>query len=45
MTPEKLVEELDQAVQVPGLANVWVPPIRTGGHLEPLVGDLRPIPR
>jgi Cu(I)/Ag(I) efflux system membrane protein CusA/SilA len=28
MTPEKLVEELDRTVQVPGLANVWVPPIR-----------------
>ncbi|MDZ7590471.1 MAG: efflux RND transporter permease subunit [Rubrivivax sp.] len=28
MTAEKLVEELDRAVQVPGLANVWVPPIR-----------------
>ncbi|MHA6333877.1 efflux RND transporter permease subunit [Qipengyuania sp. CAU 1752] len=28
MTPEKLVDELDRAVQVPGLANVWVPPIR-----------------
>jgi Cu(I)/Ag(I) efflux system membrane protein CusA/SilA len=28
MTPEKLLEELDRAVQVPGLANVWVPPIR-----------------
>jgi len=28
MTPEKLVEELDRAVRVPGLANVWVPPIR-----------------
>ena len=28
MTPEKLVEELDQTVKVPGLANVWVPPIR-----------------
>ncbi len=28
MTPEKLVEELDQAVKVPGLANIWVPPIR-----------------
>ncbi|WP_150298820.1 efflux RND transporter permease subunit [Pseudomonas profundi] len=28
MTPEKLVKELDQAVQVPGLANLWVPPIR-----------------
>ncbi|WP_425259788.1 efflux RND transporter permease subunit [Rubrivivax sp. RP6-9] len=28
MTPEKLVEALDAAVQVPGLANVWIPPIR-----------------
>ena len=28
MTPDKLVEELDKAVRVPGLANVWVPPIR-----------------
>ncbi|QWC57829.1 CusA/CzcA family heavy metal efflux RND transporter [Erythrobacter sp. 3-20A1M] len=28
MTPDKLVEELDRVVQVPGLANVWVPPIR-----------------
>jgi Cu(I)/Ag(I) efflux system membrane protein CusA/SilA len=28
MTPEKLVEELDRVVRVPGLANVWVPPIR-----------------
>lgn len=28
MTPEKLVEELDRAVRVPGLTNVWVPPIR-----------------
>jgi Cu(I)/Ag(I) efflux system membrane protein CusA/SilA len=28
MTPEKLVEELDRAVKVPGLANLWVPPIR-----------------
>jgi Cu(I)/Ag(I) efflux system membrane protein CusA/SilA len=28
MTPEKLVEELDRAVKVPGLANIWVPPIR-----------------
>ncbi|MCX7893996.1 MAG: efflux RND transporter permease subunit [Burkholderiales bacterium] len=28
MTPQKLVEELDRAVAVPGLANVWVPPIR-----------------
>uniref|UniRef100_UPI00117CD8AD efflux RND transporter permease subunit n=1 Tax=Pelomonas sp. KK5 TaxID=1855730 RepID=UPI00117CD8AD len=28
MTPEKLVEELDARVKVPGLSNVWVPPIR-----------------
>jgi Cu(I)/Ag(I) efflux system membrane protein CusA/SilA len=28
MTPDKLVEELDRTVKVPGLANVWVPPIR-----------------
>jgi Cu(I)/Ag(I) efflux system membrane protein CusA/SilA len=28
MTPEKLVEELDRVVRVPGLANIWIPPIR-----------------
>ncbi|KAB2311464.1 efflux RND transporter permease subunit [Betaproteobacteria bacterium SCN2] len=28
MTPEKLIEELDRAVKVPGLANIWIPPIR-----------------
>ncbi|MGY6274242.1 efflux RND transporter permease subunit [Methylomonas sp. MgM2] len=28
MTPEKLVEELDKAVKVPGLSNIWIPPIR-----------------
>ncbi len=28
MTPEKLVEELDKAVKIPGLANIWIPPIR-----------------
>ena len=28
MTPERLREELDQAVRVPGLTNLWVPPIR-----------------
>ncbi len=28
MTPDRLVEALDQAVQVPGLSNLWVPPIR-----------------
>ena len=28
MTPEKLVEELDRAVKIPGLSNIWIPPIR-----------------
>jgi Cu(I)/Ag(I) efflux system membrane protein CusA/SilA len=28
MTPDRLVEELDRIVRVPGLANIWVPPIR-----------------
>ena len=28
MTGARLIEELDRVVQVPGLANVWVPPIR-----------------
>jgi Cu(I)/Ag(I) efflux system membrane protein CusA/SilA len=28
MTPDKLVEELDRTVHVPGLSNIWVPPIR-----------------
>ena len=28
MTQEKLIEELDHAVKVPGLANFWIPPIR-----------------
>lgn len=28
MTPERLVEELDRVVQVPGLTNIWIPPIR-----------------
>ena len=28
LTPEKLVEELDRAVTVPGLTNIWIPPIR-----------------
>lgn len=28
MTPDAVVEELDRAVRVPGLTNVWVPPIR-----------------
>ena len=28
MTQDKLIEELDQRVKVPGLANFWIPPIR-----------------
>ncbi|MDO8371191.1 MAG: CusA/CzcA family heavy metal efflux RND transporter, partial [Polaromonas sp.] len=28
MTQDKLVEELDRIVNVPGLSNIWVPPIR-----------------
>ncbi len=27
MTTDKLIEELDRIVKVPGLANIWVPPI------------------
>jgi Cu(I)/Ag(I) efflux system membrane protein CusA/SilA len=28
MTPQKLIEELDRTVRMPGLTNLWVPPIR-----------------
>jgi Cu(I)/Ag(I) efflux system membrane protein CusA/SilA len=28
MTPKKLLDELDRIVKVPGLTNIWVPPIR-----------------
>jgi Cu(I)/Ag(I) efflux system membrane protein CusA/SilA len=28
MTTEKLIEELDRTLTIPGLANVWIPPIR-----------------
>ena len=28
MTTEKLVDELDRVVRVPGLTNIWIPPIR-----------------
>jgi Cu(I)/Ag(I) efflux system membrane protein CusA/SilA len=28
LTPEALIQELDQRLKLPGLANVWVPPIR-----------------
>jgi Cu(I)/Ag(I) efflux system membrane protein CusA/SilA len=28
ITPDRLVEELDRLVRLPGLANIWIPPIR-----------------
>ncbi|MEC5216743.1 Cu(I)/Ag(I) efflux system membrane protein CusA/SilA [Actimicrobium sp. GrIS 1.19] len=28
MTPDRLIEELDRTVRIPGLSNIWVPPIR-----------------
>lgn len=28
MTPDKIADELDRIVKVPGLTNIWVPPIR-----------------
>jgi Cu(I)/Ag(I) efflux system membrane protein CusA/SilA len=28
MTQEKLIQEMDAALKIPGLANIWVPPIR-----------------
>ena len=28
MTPQKLLDELDRTVKIPGLTNIWVPPIR-----------------
>jgi len=28
MTPERVVEELDRLVRLPGLTNIWIPPIR-----------------
>ena len=29
MTPERLIEEMDAAIQVPGLSNAWTMPIKT----------------
>ncbi|MFO1272834.1 MAG: efflux RND transporter permease subunit [Rubrivivax sp.] len=29
MTPDRLVDELDAAVKIPGVANLWIPPIRS----------------
>ena len=28
MTPDRLIAELDRVVRIPGLTNIWVPPIR-----------------
>ncbi len=28
MTIDKIIDELDRTVRLPGLANLWVPPIR-----------------
>ncbi len=28
MTPDKLLDELDERLKLPGIANVWIPPIR-----------------
>jgi Cu(I)/Ag(I) efflux system membrane protein CusA/SilA len=28
MTPDKLIDEMDRIVKIPGLVNIWVPPIR-----------------
>jgi Cu(I)/Ag(I) efflux system membrane protein CusA/SilA len=39
MTPEKLVEELDATVRVPGLANIWIPPIR--GRIDMLATGIK----
>jgi Cu(I)/Ag(I) efflux system membrane protein CusA/SilA len=35
MTPDKLVEELDRVVKVPGISNIWVPPIRNRSTCSP----------
>ena len=29
MTPEKLIKEMDKALQIPGLSNAWTMPIKT----------------
>jgi Cu(I)/Ag(I) efflux system membrane protein CusA/SilA len=39
LTPQQLVEELDRVVKVPGLANVWVPPIR--GRIDMLATGIK----
>jgi Cu(I)/Ag(I) efflux system membrane protein CusA/SilA len=39
MTAERLIDELDRTVRVPGLSNVWVPPIR--GRLDMLATGIK----
>jgi len=39
MTPDKLVDELDRIVRVPGLTNIWVPPIR--GRIDMLATGIK----
>ena len=39
MTADRLIEELDRSVQVPGLSNVWVPPIR--GRIDMLATGIK----
>jgi len=39
MTPDRLVAELDRVVRVPGLSNIWVPPIRN--RLDMLVTGIK----
>ncbi len=39
MTTDKLVQELDETVHVPGLSNVWVPPIR--GRIDMLATGIK----
>ncbi len=39
MTPEKLVEELDRAVRVPGVSNAWTMPIK--GRIDMLTTGIR----
>jgi Cu(I)/Ag(I) efflux system membrane protein CusA/SilA len=39
MTTERLIEELDKAVRVPGLSNLWVPPVR--GRIDMLATGIK----
>ena len=39
LTPDQLVKELDAIVKVPGLANIWVPPIRN--HIDMLATGIK----